>query len=86
MVRGGREEGSGRETRVYLWQIHVDIRQNQYDIVNLKNKGKKKKTFNIMLQEFLALLRYQHRIPANPQMPSMSTGSLCFLVSLTQVP
>ena len=41
MVRGGRrEEGSGRETRVYLWQIHVDIWQNQYNIVKLKNKIK----------------------------------------------
>ena len=44
MVRGGRrEEGSGWGTSVYLWQIHVDIRQNQYDIVNLKNKIKEKK-------------------------------------------
>ena len=41
MVRGGRrEEGSGRGTRVYLWQIHVDIWQNQYNIVKLKNKIK----------------------------------------------
>ena len=42
MVRGGRrEKGSGRGTRVYLWQIHVDIWQNQYNIVKLKNKIKK---------------------------------------------
>jgi len=43
----GREEGSGWGTRVYLWQIHVDIWQNQYKIVKLKNffsnKKKKKK-------------------------------------------
>ena len=49
MVQGRRrEEGSGWGTRVYLWQIHVDIWQNQYNIVNLKNKIKeklKKKTF-----------------------------------------
>ena len=39
IVRGGtREEGSGWGTRVYLWQIHVDIWQNQYNIVKLKNK------------------------------------------------
>ena len=39
MVRGGRrEEGSGWGTRVYLWQIHVDIWQNQYNIVKLKKK------------------------------------------------
>jgi len=37
-----REEGSGRGTRVYLWQIHVDIWQNQYNIVKLKNKIKLK--------------------------------------------
>ena len=43
MVRGGRrEEGSGWGTRVYLWQIHVDIWQNQYNIVKLKNKKKLK--------------------------------------------
>ena len=41
MVRGGRrEEGSGWGTRVYLWQMHVDIWQNQYNIVKLKNKIK----------------------------------------------
>ena len=39
MVQGGRrEEGSGWGTRVYLWQIHVDIWQNQYNIVKLKKK------------------------------------------------
>ena len=41
MVQGGRrEEGSGWGTRVYLWWIHVDIWQNQYNIVKLKNKIK----------------------------------------------
>ena len=38
----GREEGSGWGTSVYLWQIHVDIWQNQYNIVKLKNKNNKK--------------------------------------------
>ena len=34
MVQGGRwEEGSGWGTRVYLWQIHADVWQNQYNIV-----------------------------------------------------
>ena len=38
-VQGGRrEEGSGWGPRVYLWRIHVDIWQNQYNIVKLKNK------------------------------------------------
>ena len=42
--RGGRrEEGSGWGTCVYLWRIHVDIWQNQYNIVQLKNKIKFKK-------------------------------------------
>ena len=42
MVWGGRrEEGSGWGTRVYLWRIHVDIWQNQYNIVKLKKKKKK---------------------------------------------
>ena len=38
--RGRREEGSGWGTSVYLWRIHVDIWQNQYNIVKLKNKIK----------------------------------------------
>ena len=39
---GGRwERGSGWGTRVYLWWIHVDIWQNQYNIVKLKNKKKR---------------------------------------------
>ena len=43
MVWGGRrEESSGWGTRVYLWRIHVDIWQNQYNIIKLKNKIKKK--------------------------------------------
>ena len=29
----GREVGSGWGTRVHLWQIHVDVWQNQYNIV-----------------------------------------------------
>ena len=41
--RGRREEGSGWGTSVYLWWIHVDIWQNQYNIVKLKNKIKQKK-------------------------------------------
>ena len=45
-VRGGRrEEGSGWGTRLYLWRIHVDIWQNQYNIVKLNKK--KKKEYNV---------------------------------------
>ena len=44
MVWGGsREEGSGWGTHVYLWRIHFDILQNQYNIVKFKNKIKFKK-------------------------------------------
>jgi len=39
----GREEGSGWGTHVYLWWIHFDVWQNQYNIVKLKNKIKFKK-------------------------------------------
>ena len=45
MVWGGRrEEGSGWGTHVYLWRIHFNIWQNQYNIVKFKNKTKKKTT------------------------------------------
>ena len=30
---GGERGGSGWGTRVYPWQIHVDVWQNQYNIV-----------------------------------------------------
>ena len=41
MVWGGnREEGSEWGTHVYLWRIHFDLWQNQYNIVKLKNKIK----------------------------------------------
>ena len=44
-----REEGSGWGTHVYLWQIHFDIWQNQYNIVKLnKIKFKKIGTHNII--------------------------------------
>ena len=46
---GRREEGSGWGTcipvaeHVYLWRIHFDIWQNEYNIVKFKNKIKFKK-------------------------------------------
>ena len=43
---GRREEGSGWGTHVYLWRIHFDIWQNQYNIVKLKKK-KKEATFYV---------------------------------------
>jgi len=45
----GREESSGWGTHVYLWQIHFDIWQNQYNIVKLNKikflKIKKKQKY-----------------------------------------
>ena len=46
MLWGGRrEEGSGWGTHVYLWQIHFDIWQNQYNIVKLNKIKFEKKIF-----------------------------------------
>ena len=50
----GREEGSGWGTHVYLWWIHFDIWQNQYNIVKFKNKIKflkKEKKNSILLHQ-----------------------------------
>ena len=57
MVWGGRrEEGSGWGTHVYLWRIHFDIWQNQYNIVKLKNKitlkKRKENNFHQVLTHF----------------------------------
>ena len=50
-------------TRVYLWQIHVDIWQNQYNIVKLKNKKKlKKKPVVEFPKGFFLDCRYIERI------------------------
>ena len=38
--QGRKEEGSRWGTHVYLWRIHFDIWQNQYNIVKLKDKIK----------------------------------------------
>ena len=52
MVWGGRrEEGSGLGTLVYLWRIHFDIWQNQYNIVKL-NKIKFKKIKKIKMLKY----------------------------------
>ena len=54
MVWGGRrEEVSGWGTHVYLWHIHFDIWQNQYNIVKL-NKIKLKK--NTVTNSSISLL------------------------------
>ena len=63
MVWGGRrEEGSGWGTHVYLWRIHFDIWQNQYNYVKFKNKiklkKKKRKKKNGPNQHFTSLQSY----------------------------
>ena len=46
MIWGGRrEEGSEWGPYVYLWWIHFDVWQNQYNIVKFKNKIKLKKNY-----------------------------------------
>jgi len=58
MVWGGRrEKGSGWGTHVYLWWIHFDIWQNQYNIVKFKKKKIKLKLIILefsMLHHFLS--------------------------------
>jgi len=46
---GRREEGSGWGTHVYLWQIHFDIWQNQYNIIKLKERKKNKVVFGVKI-------------------------------------
>ena len=60
MVWGGRkEEGSGWGTHVYPWWIHFDIRQNQYNIVKLKNKIQLWITFLCLdVPQFIYLFTY----------------------------
>ena len=59
---GRREEGSGWGTHVYLWRIHFDIWQNEYNYVKFKNKIKfKKKTTKIVFGNLgNGLIQYEH--------------------------
>ena len=70
-VRGERrEEGSGWGTHVYLWQIHFDIWQNQYNIIKLnkikfsKKKKRKKKYVSVsfpipsLILGFIGIIRF----------------------------
>ena len=47
---------------VYLWRIHFDIWQNQYNIVKLKNKIKKKIIGDIFI--LCHQFSYSHRLPS----------------------
>ena len=42
-------------THIYLWWIHFDIWQNQYNIVNLKKIKKKKKERKLSTEELMLL-------------------------------
>ena len=59
-----REEGSGWGTHVYLWQIHFDIWQNQYNIVKLnkiklKNKQTNKPSLTLLpLENMMSVLGF----------------------------
>ena len=55
-----REQGSGWGTHAYLWQIHFDIWQDQYNIKLNTIKFKKKKKDN--LEEMNKLLE-KHNLP-----------------------
>jgi len=64
MVQGGRrEEGSAWGTRVYLWQIHVDIWQKRYNIVKLKKWNKT----NCGAGEYSRVPRTARRLAINPE-------------------
>ena len=75
------DEGSGWGTHVYLWQIHFDIWQKQYNIVKLKNKIKlKKKTF--IAQQTLQRW-FWDMSPPSPQVASLlNKANLLFLPAL----
>ena len=86
MVQGGRrEEGSGWGTRVYLWRIHVDIWQNKYNNIKLKNKIKlKKKKLKVKKKNKsmfgtttypLERLQINKQIKTNLKIPSPSEGA-----------
>ena len=58
MVWGGRWEGaSGWGTHVHPWWMHVDGWQNQYKIVELKKKIKKKNYYRIQYPTSVIYLR-----------------------------
>ena len=65
MVWGGRrEEGPGWRTHVYLWRIHLDIWQNQYNSVKFKNKIKFKKKGKKSLKTINAGVDMENREPS----------------------
>ena len=77
MVWGGRrEEGSGWGTHVYLWWIHFDIWQNQYNIVKFKNKIKKKKKNKVRCFQFFVFQKWLSNGVASRQITEIIYWSL----------
>jgi len=72
-------------THVYLWWIHFDIWQNQYNIVKLKNKIKEKEkkmyVVGVCLKKvYKALIRLAREAFSVPLLMSMSEAfSVAFL-------
>ena len=54
----GGEEGLGWGAPVCLWRIHFGVWQNQYNIVKLKNKIKKKVKKKYYLMKFFNIFRF----------------------------
>ena len=78
MVWGGkRDEGSGWGTHVYLWRIHFDIWQNQYNIVKLKNKIKFFKKASTLRRSAFFKVQFSH--------PYITTGKTIALTRWTFV-
>ena len=89
MVRGGRrEEGSGWGTSVYQWWIHVDIWQNQYNIVKLKNKIRLIKKKKSLIQHHISkasVLQCSAFFTVQLSYPYVTTGKTIALTRQTFV-
>ena len=87
MVRGGRrEEGSGWGAHVYLWRIHVDIWQNQYNIVKL-NKQTNKQTNKIKELNYQCSRHKRHGFyPWVGKIPWRSVYILAWRIPWTEEP
>ena len=79
MVWGGRGKGgSGWGTRVHPWRIHVDVWQNQYNIVKLKKKKKNSNSVNWVnfLEDDLGKTIFlRSDLSCNKTRPSLHLGS-----------
>ena len=83
---GRREEGSGWGTHIYLWQIHFDIWQNQYNNVKLnKIKLKKKKSLLQHHSSKVSILWHSAFFIVQLSHPYMTTGESIALTRWTFV-